>query len=128
MEIMKDITQIGGQVDIDSMEWNSPVYKEVAEIYKKTLESLGERPPTVDIGIILWYQYCEKKQKRIKNPNLYAAALHYLVSMFDHMEVPLTQKETADLYGVPVGSVSTTYRQMDDDLEEEINRIIEIST
>lgn len=127
MEIMKDLTMVGGLVDADSMEWKSPIYKEVAELLKKNLESLGEAPPTVDLGIILWFQYCEKKQKKIKKPNLYAAALHYLLSTFNHMVSGLTQKEIAKLYDVPVGSLSSTYREMDDDLEEEIRKIIEIS-
>lgn len=39
----------------------------------------------------------------------------------------LTQKEIAKLYDVPVGSLSSTYREMDDELEEEIRKIIEIS-
>ena len=127
MEIMKDLTEVGGMVDIDGMEWPSPIYKEIAEKFKSSLEELGERAPTVDIGIILWYQFCEKRQKRIKNPNLYVAAVHYLMTMIGHMESPLTQKETAKLYGVPVGSLSSTYREMEAELEEEINKIIELS-
>lgn len=127
MEIMKDLPGIGGMVDVDGMQWESPVYKEVAEIFQENLESLGERPPTVDIGIILWFQYCKKTQKKIKKPNLYAAALHYLITVIDHMQSPLTQKEMAKLYGVPVGSLSSTYREIEDQLEEEINTIIEMS-
>jgi SEC-C motif len=127
MECMKDITEIGGMVDIDSMEWQLPVYKEVAELLKKSMESLGEMPPTVDIGIILWFKFCEKKQKRIKKPMLYAASMHYLLTLFNHMVSPLTQKELAKLYGVPVGSISSTYAEMDDELEEDIRTIIEMS-
>lgn len=127
MEIMKDITNIGGLVDIENIEWQLPVYKEVAEILKRSLESLGEMPSTVDIAIILWFQFCQKKQKRIKKPNLYAASLHYLLTLFNHMVTPLTQKEVSKLYNVPVGSISSTYAEMDDELEEDIKRIIEIS-
>jgi hypothetical protein len=127
MECVKDITEIGGMVDIDSMEWQLPVYKEVAELLKKTMDSLGEMPPTVDIGIILWFKFCEKKQKRIKKPNLYAASMHYLLTLFNHMVSPLSQKEISKLYGVPVGSISSTYAEMDDELEEDIRTIIEMS-
>ncbi|NYE03645.1 tetratricopeptide (TPR) repeat protein [Bacillus niacini] len=127
MEIMVDLTKIGGMVDIDNMEWQSPVYKEVAELFKKSMESLGEMPSTVDIGIILWFQFCQKKPKRIKKPNLYAASLHYLMTLFNDMVSPMTQKEIAKLYGVPVGSLSSTYIEMDDELEEDIKSIIELS-
>lgn len=127
MECMKDITDIGGMVDIDSMEWQLPVYKEVAELLKKSMESLGEMPPTVDIGIILWFKFCEKKQKQIKKPALYAASMHYLLTLFNHMVSPLTQKEIAKLYGVAVGSISSIYAEMDDELDEDIRTIIEMS-
>ncbi|MCM3691746.1 SEC-C metal-binding domain-containing protein [Neobacillus niacini] len=127
MEIMKDLTRIGGMVDIDSMEWQKPVYKEVAELLKRKLESLDEMPSTVDIGIILWFKFCEKKQKNIRKPNLYAASMHYLLTLFNHMVSPLTQKETAKLYDVAVGSLSTTYAELDDILEEDIRSIIDMS-
>jgi hypothetical protein len=127
MEIMKDLTMIGGMVDIDSMEWQKPVYKEVAELLKTNLESQGEMPSTVDIGIILWFKFCEKKQKNIRKPNLYAASMHYLLTLFNHMVSPLTQKETAKLYGVSVGSLSSTYAELDDELEEDIRTIIDMS-
>jgi tetratricopeptide (TPR) repeat protein len=127
MEIMGDLPGIGGMVDVNSMEWELPVYKEVAERLKRELELLGEIPPIVDLGIILWFQYCEKKQKRIKNSSLYAASLHYLLITFNPMKSPLTQKELAERYGVPVGSLSSTYRELDDELEEEIRRVIEIA-
>jgi hypothetical protein len=127
MEIMKDITEIGGMVEIDTLEWQLPVYKEVAELLKKCLESQGEMPPTVDIGIILWFKFCEKKQKKIKKPSLYAASMHYLLTLFNHMVSPLTQKEIAKLYGVAVGSISSIYAEMDDELEEDIKNIIEMS-
>jgi SEC-C motif len=127
MEIMRDLTMVGGLVDADSMEWKSPIYKEVAELLKKNLELHGELPPIVDLGIILWFQFCEKKQKKIKNPNLYAASLHYLLTTFNNMVSELTQKQIAKLYNVPVGSLSSTYREMDDELEDEINKVIEIA-
>jgi tetratricopeptide (TPR) repeat protein len=127
MEIMKDLTRIGGMVDIDGMEWQKPIYKEVAELLKSNLESLDEMPSTVDIGIILWFKFCEKKQKNIRKPNLYAASVHYLLTLFNHMVSPLTQKETAKLYGVSVGSLSSTYAELDDELEEDIRTIIEMS-
>jgi hypothetical protein len=127
MEIMSDLPAIGGMVEVDSIEWQLPVYKEVAERLRRELESLGEIPPIVDLGIILWFQYCEKKQKRIKNPNLYAASLHYLLSTFNNMKTPVTQKDLAKMYGVPVGSLSSTYGELDDELEAEIRSVIDIS-
>lgn len=127
MEIMKDLTMVGGMVDIDSLEWQKPIFKEVAELLKINLESLDETPSTVDIGIILWFKFCEKKQKNIRKPNLYAASMHYLLTLFNHMVSPITQKEAAKLYGVSVGSLSSTYAELDDELEEDIRTIIEMS-
>ncbi|MCM2536059.1 SEC-C metal-binding domain-containing protein [Neobacillus pocheonensis] len=126
MEIMNDLPTVGGIVDTDEMEWPAPVYKEVADRFQQRLESFGEPAAIIDLGVILWYQFCQKKQKRIQNPELYVAALHYLISTFIPLESEYTQKGIAKLYGVSVGTVSAIYREMDDVLEEEITKIIEM--
>ncbi|MDQ0199053.1 SEC-C metal-binding domain-containing protein [Neobacillus ginsengisoli] len=127
MEIMSDLPTVGGIVDTEEMEWPALVYKEVADRFQQRLESFGVPIPVVEIGVILWYQFCQKKQKRIQNPELYVAALHYLISTFVPLESEYTQKGIAKLYGVSVGTVSAIYREMDDVLEEEITKIIEMS-
>jgi uncharacterized protein YecA (UPF0149 family) len=125
MEIMSELPMVGGLVEIGNLDWPAPIYEEVAEILKSKLESLEDvLPPVVDMGVVLWYSYCQKKQKRIQNPNNYAAALHYLLSNIAPMEKVYTQKELAQMYGVSVSSISTNSADLENTLTEEIEQIM----
>jgi hypothetical protein len=110
---------VGGLLEIEEMEWPEPIYKEVADIVKAKLQS-ELPPPIVDTGIILWFNFCEKKKKRIQNPNLYAAALHYLLSTIVPLGEMFTQKDLALAYGVSPGGVSSIVSEMESILSQEI--------
>ncbi|WP_066065467.1 SEC-C metal-binding domain-containing protein [Neobacillus soli] len=123
IEVLSELPLIEGLLEIDEMEWPAPIYKEVADLFKKKLETLLP-PPIVDTGIILWLNFCQKRQKRIKNPNLYVAALHYLLSTIAPIEKIYTQKELARLYGVSTGSVSSIFLEMETVLSQEIAELV----
>jgi tetratricopeptide (TPR) repeat protein len=117
---------VEGLGDIDSMDWPAPIYKEVAEIFQQRMELQDVPTPIKDMGVVLWFQFCQKKKKRIQNPNLYVAALHYLVSSIAPTEDWYTQKELADIYDVSLRTFSSIYREMDDVLSEEISELLGI--
>ncbi|MCL6570368.1 MAG: SEC-C domain-containing protein [Bacillus sp. (in: Bacteria)] len=123
LEVLSELPMVGGLLEIDEMEWPAPIYKEVADLFKEKLTNLVPAP-IVDTGIILWLNFCQKKQKRIQNPNLYVAALHYLLSTIAPMEKTYTQKELAKLYGVSTGSVSSIFTELEFELSEEITELI----
>jgi uncharacterized protein YecA (UPF0149 family) len=123
LEVLSELPEVGGLLEIDEMEWPAPVYKEVASLFKEKLALLVP-PPIVDTGIILWLNFCQKKQKRIQNPNLYVAALHYLLSTIAPMEKTYTQKELAKLYDVSIGAISSIFKELEYELSEEINELI----
>lgn len=124
MEVMSDLPMVGAQVDIENLNWPAPVYKEVADILKTRLDSLDILPPFVDMGVVLWYSYCQKKQKRIQNPNATAAGLHYLISKIAPMEKAYTQKELAQMYGVSAGAISSNALDLETTLSQEIEEIM----
>ncbi|MGG1676487.1 SEC-C metal-binding domain-containing protein [Neobacillus sp. NRS-1170] len=124
MEVLNELPMIGGLLDIDEMEWPAPIYKEVADIFKNRLEALGVPTPIVDTGVILWLNFCLKKQKRIQNPYLYVAALHYLLSTIAPMEKVFTQKKLAELYGVSPGGISSIYSELESALSMEIAELM----
>ncbi len=126
LEIMAELPMIGGMIDPSDIEWASPIYKEVADIFKAKMESLDVPPPVIDSGLILWSQFCEKKPKRIQNPKLYAAAIHDLLSTIVPMNIVFTKKELARMYEVPQGSVSGIVLEMETILSEEIAEFIGI--
>ncbi|MFF2449003.1 YecA family protein [Neobacillus sp. NPDC058068] len=119
LEVLSELPIIGGMLEIEEMEWSKPIYKEVADIFKAKLES-EVPPPIVDTGIILWFNFCEKKQKRIQNPNLYAAAVHYLLSTIAPLGETRTQKELARLYGAAANAVASIVLEMETELSAEI--------
>jgi hypothetical protein len=126
LEVMHELPLVGGFVDIDLLDWPAPIYKEVAHIFKQKLESLDVSGSFIDTGVILWLSYCLKRQKRIQNPHLYVAALHYLVSTIAPLEKTYTQKELAKMYGVSAGSVSSIYSELETGLQQEIAEIMGI--
>ncbi|MEH7157992.1 SEC-C metal-binding domain-containing protein [Neobacillus drentensis] len=126
LEVLSELPMIGGLLEIDNIDWPSPVQKEIAIIFKQNLETHNIAPSVIDAGVILWLSYCQKKQKRIQNPNLYVAALHYLLSTIAPLEKIYTQKELAKLYGVSARSISSVYSELETELSHEIAELMGI--
>lgn len=121
MELMYDLPEVGAHYEINEMEWTEPVFQEVAELFQTELEQIGVEQDIIDTGIYLWNLFCHKKQKKIKNPNIYVGALHYFISTFAPMETNYTQKQLAEKYGVSYGSLSSVYRELEDTLAEDLD-------
>ncbi|MDF2857516.1 MAG: hypothetical protein K0Q87_3367 [Neobacillus sp.] len=126
VQILHDLPMLGSEKTIDTIEWPAPIYKEVAELFQEELNSQGEAELVVQTGVLLWSMFCEKRQKRIKNPMVYVAALHYLLSTIAPVVKEYTQKEVAELYQVSVGTVSSIYREIEDTLEHELTELMEM--
>ncbi|EKN71374.1 hypothetical protein BABA_01790 [Neobacillus bataviensis LMG 21833] len=123
MEVLSELPMIGGLLEVDELDWPAPIYKQVADQFKEKLEMVLP-PPIVDTGIILWLNFCQKRQKRIQNPNIYVAALHYLLTMIAPIEEMVTQKELAKEYGVSAGSISSIVSELEFELAEEIAELM----
>jgi tetratricopeptide (TPR) repeat protein len=121
IEVMNELPMVGHTIDLDSMDWPAPIYQKVAEIFQ---EKFNELSILVETGVILWFQFCQKREKRIQNPNIYAAAIHYLMSTIMPMEGTYTQKELGDLYGVSAGSVSSAFKEIEYVLSDEISDLL----
>lgn len=124
MEVLSELPIVGQSVDLDSMDWPAPIYQEVAEIFKNKFESLDDSELLVETGTILWFQFCQKREKRIQNPNIYAAAIHYLVTTLVPIGVSYTQKELGEQYGVSASSVSTAFKELESVLSDEITDLL----
>ncbi|MCQ6278711.1 YecA family protein [Bacillus sp. EB600] len=122
LEMMYELPTIDLNVEIDDMEWPDPIYQDVAELFRAEFERMGEDKELIDTGILLWNSFCQIKQKRIKNPNLYVAALHYFMSTIAPIKSAYTQKELAEQYGVSTGSLSSVYRELDIVLSEIVDQ------
>jgi len=123
VEVVSELPMAGGLLEIDEIDWPAPIYKEVADLFKEQLE-IHLPPHVLDMGLILWYSFCKKKQKRIQNPNIYAAALHYLLSTLTPLDQAMTQKELAQQYGVSARSISSVVSELAFELEEDIGELL----
>lgn len=117
-EIVQTIPIISQKLDIENLNLSHPAYKEVLHLFKQKMEEEGESVENINAGISTWVAYCTHHAKRIKNPSLYAAALHYLIKSDFDTSHRLTQKEIAGLYGVSHSSVSSIYGDMEHFLME----------
>lgn len=124
IEIMNRAPYSMGMVDSDNMDWDEPIYQEVAEIFEKEMRAEGENPSNTDAGILLWYKFCKKRPKRIKNPNIYASALLYLISNIFTINQSRTQSGLGKMFGVSPNSISKAVKEMEEVLEDDLNEII----
>ncbi|WML46914.1 SEC-C metal-binding domain-containing protein [Neobacillus sp. PS3-34] len=123
MEIMTDLPSVDFELEPDDLEWDKSDYQEAAEIFKRNMEESGEETTFADLGILLWYQFCERKPKAIQKPATYAAAIHYLIGSFMSLNKRYTQKDLAAIYDVSAGSISSKYQELKHVLNDEIERI-----
>ncbi len=115
-------------IDLDQIEWLNPLYEEVAEIYQAEINayeySFTELAST---GILMWNIYTRKSEPIIRKPEVYAAALHYIMDM----NVPglgfHTQKELAERYKVSTTALSRAYRKLENGLSDEFQKMHEMS-
>ena len=123
LEVLSELPIMAGMLGLDDLEWPAPIYEKVAILLKERLGSLVP-PPVVDTGVILWHNFCQKRQKRIQNPAIYVAAIHYLLSTFTPMCKAVTQKELAKQYGVSAGSISSIVSELELELADDITQLM----
>jgi uncharacterized protein YecA (UPF0149 family) len=128
-EVMDGLFNISYEkvISVESFTWYHPLQKEAAKILVHMLNNDHYPEPIIQIGILLWYRYCQMRNPLIRNPFIYAAALHYLLEV---TVVPTNatyrQKDIAQIYGVSIGSFSAKYREMYDVLEDDLNELYDI--
>jgi hypothetical protein len=120
MLLLRELPQVASFPEVDQLDWPAPIYLEVANLFKEKME-LFLPPSLIDTGVVLWHRFCQRRQKRIQNPNIYVAALHYFSSTFGPNEQVMTQKELAKLYGVSARSISSVVSELEHELADFID-------
>lgn len=103
-------------------KWSTPFHKEVAELYEREMEKLEAPVMVMASGVILWYKYCEQGLRLTKRAETYAAAIHYL-NMNANPLNKITKKEVALQYGISPSTLSTAIKELEEDLQEELNKL-----
>jgi len=109
----------------ESWEWPSEKHREVAKAYEEYIKGLEHSKTLIHRGLTLWFQYIEKANPAIRNPQIYTAALLYLILSQSPTPASISQKQLAEAFGISAGSISSKYRDMKKVLEnqfEEINK------
>ncbi len=103
-----------------SIDWAEPIYEQVAQQFSEQMLNKGIKDQLIKHGIVLWEYYCNKKNPKLKNPATYAAALDYLIHTSYVEEHNSTQSSVAKEYGTSAGTVSSNYRKLITELEEQL--------
>ncbi|WP_186579976.1 SEC-C domain-containing protein [Aquibacillus kalidii] len=115
-----------------SNDWKNPIHEDVANLFSEHLKDKGFPKEFIELGVVLWQNYCLQKQPKLKNPATFAAALDYLmqVSFVENHEA--TQGGIAKEYGTSAGTVSSNYRKLSEVLSDKLgnnisNKVIDAS-
>lgn len=112
---------------MDGFEWPSHGAEQVASVFTQDMEEAGELPLVIDMGILLWMEYCKKTNKQVQKPANYVAGLRYLVSTIVPASEYPTQKQLGEVYGISASQVSSYYGLIYNEIEDKISRLIEMS-
>ncbi|WP_369795739.1 helix-turn-helix domain-containing protein [Anoxybacillus sp. KU2-6(11)] len=93
-------------IDTDEL---SPKQQEVLNVLEQKANM--DDVSAMDTARIVWRQYCRMKNPSIRKPEVYAAALHYLLIETVLQEEWMSQKQLAEMYGI---SASTLSKRIDD--------------
>lgn len=105
------------------MKWSSEAQKVVADQFQYAMEEAGMLESFIDLGVVLWYSFCQKRNPNVKNPMLYVATLHYIVEKVAFGEDANLQLELVEEYGVPQHRLSATYREFEQVLKPELEEL-----
>ncbi|WP_191560030.1 tetratricopeptide repeat protein [Metabacillus idriensis] len=115
----------GNDTNISQMVWANPLHMLAASVLEDTLKQSGITGTDRDLGIRVWNRYSNRIQPVMKKPQIYSAAMHYYLEKH-LMEVPSsTQKGVAEQYGISPASLSKAYRQMEEEIEEDVEYILQ---
>lgn len=97
--------------------------KEVAILFQREMEESGMLESYIHAALMLWYAFCRKQKPNIIKPNVYAAALHYLVEKVVFGENEHVKSEILKEYGVTSKRLCTTCREFERVLQPELKEL-----
>lgn len=109
--------------EIDDLQWDDPIHQQTAHLLKEKMDRIHGQGPLTNIALVLWRTYCELVHPTIKKPELYAAALHYLIVATFFPYKVATQKDIAEHYGVSSSSLSAKYREVEEVLADFLQQV-----
>ncbi|MFE8696524.1 SEC-C metal-binding domain-containing protein [Cytobacillus sp. FJAT-53684] len=125
LELMNETPDAALSLDLQGFEWPSNGAKMVADLFEKDMKAAGEIGWIINMGVMLWMEYCKQTNKKIQKPENYVSALRYLVSSLAPTKEQLTQKRLGEIYGLTASRVSSYYSEIYDVVEDLIGDFLE---
>lgn len=109
--------------ELSDLEWGNPHYKRTADLLEKKLMECEAPEALREPGIMLWFLFSKRVEPKVKKPEIFAAAMHYLLEKKFIVFNRLSQTDLAKIYGVSVTTLSKAYRELEDHLAEELAKL-----
>lgn len=118
------VNELTSENDIPTLiaghDWYIDKYETVATIFYTENKEIYPLE-FIELGIYLWMAYCDRGVPLVRKEAVSVAALEYLLAEILGLDV--TQAALAKKYGVSVGSISSRYRDMEDELFDLIDEL-----
>lgn len=103
--------------DVQELPVQDAAQERVLELFAEAAKKRGYPERFLEFANMLWSIYCMKESPMIRNEQNYAAALIYFLDTHFMKEQMETQKALAEEFGGSPGSVSSTFRKLDEVLQ-----------
>ncbi|MCA1320452.1 SEC-C domain-containing protein [Bacillus tianshenii] len=103
--------------DVQELPVQNDAQEKVLELFVEAAEKRGYPKRFQEFAHMLWSIYCMKESPAIRNEPNYAAALIYFLDVHFMQEQVETQKSLSEEFGISPGSVSSTFRKLDEVLQ-----------
>jgi hypothetical protein len=103
--------------DVQELPVQDVAQETVLKLFVEAAEKRGYPEHFKEFAHMLWSIYCMKESPVIRNEQNYAAALIYFLDTHFMKEQLETQKALSEEFGISAGSVSSTFRKLDEVLQ-----------
>ncbi|WP_404445631.1 SEC-C domain-containing protein [Sutcliffiella horikoshii] len=103
--------------DVQQLPVQDEAQERVLGLFADGAKKRGYPERFLEFATMLWSIYCMKESPVIRNEQNYAAALIYFLDTHFMKEQQETQKALAEEFGIAAGSVSSTFRKLDEVLQ-----------
>ncbi|WP_078378848.1 SEC-C metal-binding domain-containing protein [Sutcliffiella halmapala] len=103
--------------DVQELPMQNEAQEKVLELFVKAADQRRYPEKFKEFAHMLWSVYCMKESPAIRNEPNYAAALIYFLDVHFMQEQLETQKALGEEFNISPGSVSSTYRKLDEILQ-----------
>ncbi|WP_010197361.1 SEC-C metal-binding domain-containing protein [Bacillus sp. m3-13] len=103
--------------DVQQLPVQNEAQERVLDLFAEGAKKRDYPKRFFEFASMLWSIYCMKESPMIRNEQNYAAALIYFLDTHFTKDQQETQKALAEEFGISAGSVSSTFRKLDEVLQ-----------